>query len=84
MPTGRVQLTTFAGDVEEFDHVVLATHSDVALHILEEGGQTTSEERAVLSAVKWNRNRIVLHRDTKVTHFVYYTYTGNNPLIISS
>jgi len=55
-----VKVFTGAG-VEHFDHVVLATHSDQALALL---GQPTTEEQAVLGAIRYQSNRAVLHTDT--------------------
>jgi len=56
-----VKVTTAAGS-EQFDHVVLACHSDQALALLQDA---RSEERAVLSAVRYQPNRAVLHTDTR-------------------
>lgn len=49
------------GQVEGYDAVVLATHSDQALRLLE---APTAEERRLLSAIAYRPNRAVLHRDT--------------------
>lgn len=51
------------GGVEHFDHVVLATHSDQALALLE---QPTTAELDVLGAIRYQANRAVLHTDTTV------------------
>lgn len=48
------------GHSERFDAVVLATHSDQALRLLD---QPTAEELRLLGAVKYRPNRAVLHRD---------------------
>lgn len=45
---------------ERFDEVVIASHSDQALDLL---GDASREERAVLSAIPYRPNRVVLHRD---------------------
>ncbi len=47
--------------VERFDQVVLACHSDQALEIL--GESATPEQTAVLSAIRYEPNRAVLHTD---------------------
>ncbi|KAF7977188.1 hypothetical protein HWV62_4429 [Athelia sp. TMB] len=60
----KVLLTTAAGGLEVFDHVVLATHSDTALSILKAGGGVTPLEEDVLKGFKWSRNRAVLHSDS--------------------
>jgi predicted NAD/FAD-binding protein len=54
-----VQVHTAQGS-EGFDEVVLACHSDQALQLLQE---PRAEEREVLSAVRYQPNRAVLHTD---------------------
>lgn len=49
------------GGTQRFDEVVLATHSDQSLALL--GAQATADERAVLAAIRYQRNRVVLHTD---------------------
>ena len=49
--------------VETFDKVILATHSDQALALLAE---PTAAEQAVLGAIRYQSNRAVLHTDTAV------------------
>lgn len=57
-----VHLSTDVG-TERFDKVVLATHSDQSLSLL----QAPSEaERQALSAIRYQQNRAVLHTDTSV------------------
>lgn len=51
------------GRAERFDKVVFATHSDQALALL---AHPSEEERAVLSAVRYQPNRAVLHTDASV------------------
>ena len=46
---------------ERYDHVVLACHSDQSLALLTDADPS---ERAVLAAVRYERNRAVLHTDT--------------------
>jgi predicted NAD/FAD-binding protein len=52
------------GQVERFDAIVFACHSDQALAIL--GTEATPAERAVLSAIRYQPNRAVLHTDVSV------------------
>ncbi len=52
------------GQVERFDAVVMACHSDQSLAIL--GEAATSEERDALGAVRYQANRAVLHTDVSV------------------
>ncbi len=59
---GGVTLTTHAGP-EPFDHVIVATHSDQALAMLQ---APTPAEQAVLGAIHYQPNRAVLHTDTSV------------------
>ena len=51
------------GATERFDDVVLACHSDQALALLTDA---TPAERDVLGAIRYHRNRAVLHTDTSV------------------
>jgi uncharacterized protein len=60
--TAGVIVTTDGGS-ECFDEVVLACHSDQALSILVDAD---AEERAVLGAIRYHRNRAVLHTDCSV------------------
>ncbi|MET0858837.1 MAG: FAD-dependent oxidoreductase [Telluria sp.] len=54
-----VRIETDAG-VEQFDHVVIACHSDQALALL---GDARADERDLLSAIRYQQNRAVLHTD---------------------
>jgi uncharacterized protein len=54
---------TSAGQTEHFDRVVLATHSDQSLAMLEDA---SAAERDVLGAIHYQANRAVLHTDTSV------------------
>ena len=49
--------------VETFDKLVLATHSDQALALLD---QPTRAEQETLGAIRYHRNRAVLHTDASV------------------
>jgi len=57
-----VQVRTAQG-VEHFDHVVLATHADQSLALLE---HPSNDEQALLGAIRFQANRAVLHTDTRV------------------
>ncbi len=50
------------GPHEPFDHVVFACHSDAALKLLD---RPTAREQAALSAIKFQDNAMVLHRDER-------------------
>lgn len=58
----RVELATDHG-TERFDQVVLATHTDQSLAMLE---HASVEERAVLKAIPYLANRAVLHTDERL------------------
>lgn len=51
---------------ERFDAVILACHTDQALALLRAGGQATTDEQAVLGAIRYQSNRAVLHTDTRL------------------
>ena len=59
--TGAGAVVHSASSVEQFDQVVFACHSDQALALLADPGE---DERAVLSAVRYQSNRALLHTDT--------------------
>jgi len=61
----KVVLTTTNDEHVQYDHVILACHSDTALEILRAGG-ITEEEECILSQFDWNRNEAVLHSDEKL------------------
>ena len=58
-----VEVKARGGIWEGFDEVVLATHSDDSLRLLSD---VTGIERTVLSAVRYQTNEAVLHRDTRM------------------
>ena len=51
------------GRLERFDAVVLATHSDQALALLE---APSAEDRRLLGSIAYRPNRVILHRDTSL------------------
>ena len=57
-----VRVSTDSG-TEQFDKVILATHSDQSLAMLE---QPSAHEKRALGAIKYQPNRAVLHLDTSV------------------
>ena len=57
----KVTVTDALGNEDIFDHVVIATHGDQALKILE---KPTKEERSILSNFKYQKNEIYVHSDT--------------------
>lgn len=57
-----VTLRTDADDVLRFDKVVVATHADQALRLLE---NPSADEQALLGAWRSTRNEVALHTDTR-------------------
>lgn len=62
------------GEEEEvFDAVIMATHSDTTLNILESSGDikggATDTERDILRSFEWNQSEAVLHCDEEVRPF---------------
>jgi predicted NAD/FAD-binding protein len=60
--TAGVMVTTARG-AERYDDVVLACHSDQSLAML---ADATADERQLLGAIRYHRNRAVLHTDATV------------------
>ena len=58
---GKALTLTHVRGSEQFDQVVMACHSDQSLAIL--GNAATDAQRAVLSAIRYQPNRAVLHTD---------------------
>jgi predicted NAD/FAD-binding protein len=59
----RVSVTPRCGEPEEFDHVVLACHSDQALGML---ADPSDAEREMLGAIPYQKNDTVLHTDSRL------------------
>ncbi|MEM9122145.1 MAG: FAD-dependent oxidoreductase [Pseudomonadota bacterium] len=55
-----VELTLSDGSTQPFDQVVLATHSDQALSLLDE---PDADEKRLLGALRYSDNKAYLHRD---------------------
>lgn len=58
-----VEMRTDKHGVEHFDDVVIATHSDQALRMLDD---PSDEERRVLGAIRYQANDTVLHTDARL------------------
>ncbi len=58
---GLVRIEADGCETEDFDEVVIATHSDQALAML---GDPSEAEREILGAIPYQRNEAVLHTDT--------------------
>jgi len=61
-PAG-VLVKPVGGEAERFDRVFFACHSDQALRLLVDANPT---EREVLGAIRYQRNEVLLHTDTRV------------------
>ena len=74
--------TIFAnGERRSYDGVVLACHSDQALAMLE---YPSPEEQRLLGAIRYSKNRVVLHRDTALmpqrkNAWAAWNYVGEQP-----
>lgn len=64
-PNGKVRVSTGAG-CEEYDEVILATHSDTSLKILGDGA--TDEEMKILGALPYQSSTIYLHTGSDPNH----------------
>ena len=62
LPT-HVEVRTASGEIEHFDELFIATHSDQALNMLTD---PSNLERAVLGAIPYSTNDVVLHTDTSL------------------
>ena len=58
-----VMVRDASGRVERFDEVVIATHADQALALLQD---PTAEERELLGAFRYSRNLTLLHTDERL------------------
>ncbi len=59
----HVTVTPRGGEPEEFDHVILAVHSDQALRMLPDA---SDREHEILAAIPYQPNEAVLHTDTRL------------------
>ena len=59
----RVRIEADGCESEEFDQVVIATHSDQALAMLADPSEA---EREILGAIPYQRNEAVLHTDASL------------------
>ncbi|MEM8960002.1 MAG: FAD-dependent oxidoreductase [Acidobacteriota bacterium] len=63
LPGSGVELTTRRGDTVNVDEVIIATHSDQALAMID---RPTDSERAILGAIPYQDNEVVLHTDERL------------------
>jgi predicted NAD/FAD-binding protein len=78
---GGVFVRDASGAAERFDDVVIAVHGDEALAMLDDA---SGEERRLLGAFKYAKNRAVLHTDSALMPrrrplWASWNYVGDNP-----
>lgn len=66
---------------ERFDYVVIASHSDQALRML---SQPTPQEQAILGAISYRDNSVIMHTDTAVMPRQRRAWTSWNYLVDGS
>ncbi len=69
-----VALVTHRGTIP-FDKVVIATHSDTALSLID---NPTVDEKSILGSITYNNNEISLHYDTKVLPLIKRNWASWN------
>lgn len=57
---GKVQVKDRSGHTDEFDQIILASHTDQSLAML---GDASPAEREILGAIRYRPNEVYLHRD---------------------
>lgn len=69
----QVWISTDNGDCETYDYLVLATHSDQALSLLDASQSDSAKyaaatplEKDILGAIPYQNNEVVLHTDTRL------------------
>lgn len=78
---GGVWIRDANGVSERFDHVVIASHGDEALAMLDD---PSAEEQRLLGAFRYAKNRAVLHSDPALMPrrqalWASWNYVGDNP-----
>jgi len=78
---GGVWVKDASGRTDRYDSVVIATHSDEALAMLDD---PSAEERALLGAFRYAKNRAVLHTDSSFMPrreplWASWNYVGDSP-----
>lgn len=81
-PDGRVRLYLDGERSEVYDHVILATHGDEALAIIE--ASATDEEKDIMSCFHTSQNDAVLHSDTSMLPASRKAWASWNYLSLSS
>jgi len=71
----RVAVTPVNGETEYFDQVIIATHSDQALALLDD---PSDAEHQILGSIAYQENETVLHTDTAVLPLERSTWASWN------
>lgn len=79
---GRVRVHLENGSSEVYDHVILATHGDEALDILQ--SSATEQERSILSCFQTSQNEVVLHSDPTLMPSRRHAWKSWNCLTLST
>jgi predicted NAD/FAD-binding protein len=58
-----VEIKQINGDTEQYDQVIIATHSDQALDLLEDASDA---EKKILGTIQYQANQTVLHTDSSI------------------
>ncbi|MGH1439718.1 MAG: NAD(P)/FAD-dependent oxidoreductase [Cellvibrionaceae bacterium] len=74
----RVTIKT-AQDSQDYDHVVIASHSDQALAMLKD---VSADEMEVLSKIPYQKNEVVLHTDASILPSKRSTWSSWNYRIV--
>jgi predicted NAD/FAD-binding protein len=74
----RVEVTDRSGAKADYDHVILAVHSDQALVMLRD---PTPAERDILGAIPYGENDTVLHTDSRILPKRRWIWSSWNYLI---
>jgi predicted NAD/FAD-binding protein len=74
---GKIQITRDNGQVDLFDEVVFACHSDQALALLQDA---SADEVAVLGNMPYQMNKVVLHTDENLLPKLKSTWSSWNYL----
>jgi len=78
---GGVTLHSIRGE-EHFDQVIFACHADQALTMLGDGA--TADEQAILGALPYQANEVILHTDTRLLPRAKRAWASWNYLLPSS
>jgi len=81
-PDGRVRLHKSNGSSETYDHVIIATHGDEALEIINSSASTL--ERKILGGFQTSQNTAILHSDLSLMPKRRVTWSAWNYITESS